>query len=156
MHHNISRRELPPMVVVPIFPAASVGQRRAGSRPTRRCPCGSARLAAALLGYPPGTAPQGRNREEWFAMSDAEDQSKAEHSTSQKQSAAQEQVAATTAAYGGPVSDEELAEVYLPAGQQEAFDTNTSSSAESGESGAANGTPPAQGQPDTEGQEPPD
>ncbi len=89
-------------------------------------------------------------------MSDAQEQSEAEHSSSQKQSAAQKQVAATTAAYGGPVSDQELAEVYLPAGQQEAFDTNTSSSAESAESGAASGTPPAQGQPDTEGQEPPD
>ena len=37
---------------------------------------------------------------------------------------AEEKVAATTAGYGGgPVSDEELAEVWLPEGQQKASET---------------------------------
>lgn len=39
------------------------------------------------------------------------------------QKEAEAAVAATTDSYGGPVSDEELADVYLPEGQHEVHDT---------------------------------
>ena len=38
---------------------------------------------------------------------------------------ATEDVTATTESYGGPVSDQELADVYLPEGQHEVHDTGS-------------------------------
>lgn len=66
---------------------------------------------------------------------------------------AEEKVAATTAGYGGPVSDDELAEVWLPEGQREAS-SGRSSTDVAADQGDDAGAPGGADTPD--GVEPPD
>jgi hypothetical protein len=58
---------------------------------------------------------------------------------------AERDVTATTNSYGGPVSDQELADVYLPEGQDEVADTGSAPAA--GDSEA----PPQEAAPDGSG-----
>ncbi len=57
---------------------------------------------------------------------------------SNEQEKAEQDVIATTDSYGGPVSDEELADVYLPEGQDEV---------QGGSESSSTGTPTAQDTP---------
>ena len=59
---------------------------------------------------------------------------------------AEQDVTAATEGYGGPVSDDELAEVYLPEGQDTVQDTDSRS-----HSGTDTGTPEQQAAPDGTG-----
>jgi hypothetical protein len=60
---------------------------------------------------------------------------------------AQDAVAESSGAYGGAASEEQLAEVYLPEGEQQAESGSSSSASTAGESrsgaGAADTEPPA-------------
>lgn len=67
----------------------------------------------------------------------------------ESQERAERDVTAATEGYGGPVSDEELADVYLPKGQQQVEDTG--SAATSGESAS---TPDAAGDEDAAAPDP--